>query len=181
MTLVEDILFISKADTGQFKLRFAVVDLYELVAQVLNSFQATAQRAQVELRADLPDDLPTIYADELRVQQVLGNLVNNAIKFTPPGGIVTISARANGPAVCLDVSDTGEGVPLEEQERLFERFYQSESTARSTAGGYGLGLAIAKLIVQQHGGRIWVQARPGQGSTFSFTIPLEPEARVITE
>jgi signal transduction histidine kinase len=181
MTLVEDILFISKADTGQFKLRFASVDLYELVAQVAKNFQATAQRAQVELHVSLPADLPTIYADELRVQQVLSNLVNNAIKFTPPHGCVTISTGTENDTVRVDVSDTGEGVPLEDQERIFERFYQSESTARSIAGGYGLGLAIAKLIVEQHRGRIWVQARPGQGSTFSFTIPLQPEARPAQE
>ena len=172
VTLVEDILFISRADTGQFKLRFDTVALPELVAQIIQGFQATAQQAQVELRVTLPADLPTVYADELRLQQVLGNLINNAIKFTPPLGIVIVSAAVAGDALRVEVSDTGEGIPIEEQTRIFERFYQSESMAHGTAGGYGLGLAIAKLIVEQHGGRIWVQSRVGSGSTFSFTIPL---------
>jgi signal transduction histidine kinase len=174
MTLVEDILFISRADTGQFKLRFDSVALPEMAAQLIQSFQAAAQRAQVELRLALPQDLPTVYADELRLQQVLGNLVNNAIKFTPPQGSVTVSASVAGDEMRIDVSDTGEGVPLDEQVRIFERFYQSESVSQAKAGGYGLGLAIAKLIVEQHGGRIWVRSRAGVGSTFSFTLPLRP-------
>jgi signal transduction histidine kinase len=172
MTLVEDILFISRADTGQFKLRFDTVALPELTTQVVQGFQAAAQQAQVELRVALPPDLPTVYADDLRLQQVLTNLINNAIKFTPPQGAVTISSNLRDDALCVSVTDTGEGIPVEEQSRIFERFYQSEPNTQGKAGGYGLGLAIAKLIVEQHGGRIWVQSRVGSGSTFFFTIPL---------
>lgn len=176
MTLVEDILFISRADTGQFKLRFVTVALRELVAQLFQNFQGEARAAEVELRTDMPEDFPPVYVDELRLQQVLSNLINNAIKFTPPGGTVTVSAAAVPGWLRVGVGDTGEGIPIEEQSRIFERFYQSESAAQGRAGGYGLGLAIAKLIVEQHGGRIWVDSRPGVGSTFSFTLPPRPPA-----
>jgi two-component system phosphate regulon sensor histidine kinase PhoR len=125
---------------------------------------------------DLPAGLPPVYVDELRLQQVLGNLINNAIKFTPPGGTVTVSADDVPGWLRIGVSDTGEGIAIEEQSRIFERFYQSESAAQGRAGGYGLGLAIAKLIVEQHGGRIWVESRPGAGSTFRFTLPPRPPA-----
>lgn len=178
MTLVEDILFISRADTGQFKLRFDTVALPELVAQVVHSLEGTAARAEVQLCAEVPDDLPAMCADELRLQQVLTNLVNNAIKFTPPNGTVRLSAAVEGDVVCVEVRDTGEGVPIEERERIFERFYQSGATARANTGGYGLGLAIAKLIVEQHGGRIWVESRLGSGSSFFVTIPLNAAAAV---
>jgi two-component system phosphate regulon sensor histidine kinase PhoR len=175
MTLVEDILFISRADTGQFKLRFAVMSLSELAEQLLKHFLPVAEHAQVHLKVHLPGDLPTIYADELRIQQVLSNLINNAIKFTPPGGTVSLHAVVDGPGLCVEVRDTGEGIPPEDRERIFERFYQAGTHARVQAGGYGLGLAIAKLIVEQHGGRIWVKSRPSVGSSFYFTLPrLDP-------
>lgn len=172
MTLVEDILFISRADTGQFKLRFDTVSLPELVAQVIHNLEAAAERAQVQLRVELPDDVPAMHADELRLQQVLSNLVNNAIKFTPPHGTVSLRAMVDRDVVRVEVSDTGEGIPIEEQERIFERFYQSDSTVSANTGGYGLGLAIAKLIVEQHAGRIWVESRPGSGSSFYVAIPV---------
>ncbi|HEX9057310.1 MAG TPA: PAS domain-containing sensor histidine kinase [Ktedonobacterales bacterium] len=178
MTLVEDILFISRADTGQFKLRFAKVAIPELVAQVVMNLRSMSQTAQVTLHIDIPEDLPQVYADDLRLQQVLTNLINNAIKFTPPGGCVTVSATRAGGALRVEVSDTGEGIPLEDQERIFERFYQSPSHASTKAGGYGLGLAIAKLIVEQHGGHIWVRSRPDGGSTFTFTVPFQQRASI---
>ncbi|HEV7126264.1 MAG TPA: PAS domain-containing sensor histidine kinase [Ktedonobacterales bacterium] len=172
MTLVEDTLFISRADTGQFKLRFDTVAIPDLIAQTVRNCLTAAQRAEVELCVRLPDALPTLFADEFRLQQVLSNLINNAIKFTPPHGVVTVRVEVWPSDLCIDVCDTGEGVPLEEQLRIFERFYQSASPTHIKTGGYGLGLAIAKLIVQQHGGRIWVTSGPNEGATFSFTIPL---------
>ncbi len=121
---------------------------------------------------DLDADLPGFCADELRIQQVLSNLVSNAIKFTPPQGRVVVRAIQEADSLRLAVSDTGTGISLADQDRIFERFYQAETGPQSKAGGYGLGLAIAKLIVEQHGGRIGVESQPGEGSSFSFTIPL---------
>lgn len=172
MTLVEDVLFISRADSGQFKLRLDTMSITDMVAQCLRNLRAPAQKAQVNLRVVLPDDLPTLYADELRLQQVLTNLVNNAIKFTPPRGTITIEASVDRSALRISVRDTGEGVPVEQQTRIFDRFVQLDADSQGAAGGYGLGLAIARLIVQQHGGRIWVRNAPEGGAIFTFTIPL---------
>jgi two-component system phosphate regulon sensor histidine kinase PhoR len=170
--LVEDILFISKADSGQFTLRLGEVDTVELVTQVLHGLQAVAQKARVGLVSQLELDLPAAHGDALRLQQVLTNLLNNAIKFSPQEGTVYLSARTEGDEVLFSVTDEGRGIPREDHARIFERFYQSESAARTRTGGYGLGLAIAKLIVEQHCGRIWVESEPGKGSTFYFTVPI---------
>lgn len=176
-TLVEDILFISKADSGQFTLRLGEVSVTKLVAQALQSLQTVADKAEVHLVASIPESLPPVEADELRLQQVLSNLLNNAIKFSAPGSEVHVAARVEDAEIRFTVSDHGKGIAPEDHQRIFERFYQSESGARERAGGYGLGLSIAKLIVEQHGGRIWVASTPGEGATFSFAMPLTP-ARV---
>lgn len=170
-TLVEDILFISKADSGQFTLRLGEVIVPALVAQVIHTLQSAAEKAEVTLIAEVAPALPVLRADELRLQQVLSNLLNNAIKFSPAGSRVSVSAAVEGDEVHFSVSDQGKGISLADQSRIFERFYQSESGARASAGGYGLGLSIAKLIVDQHTGRIWVESQLDQGSTFHFTIP----------
>jgi two-component system phosphate regulon sensor histidine kinase PhoR len=122
------------------------------------------------LESDVPADLPAILADRSRVEQVVLNLVHNAIKFTPAHGTITVSAQADQGALVVTVADTGVGVPEEEMPRLFERFYKADR-ARSSEGT-GLGLAIAKHIVQAHGGVIWVDSVVGKGSRFSFTLPL---------
>ncbi len=171
MTLVEDILFISRADTGEFKLRFDTVNVPDLVIHTAQNCRTAAEHAGVDLMIKLPEQIPTINADELRLQQVLTNLIHNAIKFTPPEGKITIQVEVWPNDICFDVCDTGEGVALDEQLRIFQRFYQSPNTVAGRSGGYGLGLAIAQLIVQQHGGRIWVTSAPPDGATFSFTIP----------
>jgi two-component system sensor histidine kinase BaeS len=113
-------------------------------------------------------------ADPLRVQRVLANLVQNALRHTPADGTIFISAREAGNAVQIDVSDTGEGLPAEETVRVFERFYRADRSRWRGSGGAGLGLSIAKGIVEAHGGRIWAENNDGQGATFSFTLPLEP-------
>jgi two-component system phosphate regulon sensor histidine kinase PhoR len=115
-------------------------------------------------------DLPEVLADAGRLQQVISNLVHNAIKFTPNSGSVTVSAEAHGDKVIVSIHDTGVGIPDEDIPRIFERFYKADR-ARS-GGGTGLGLAIAKHLVQAHGGQIWVKSKEGQGSTFYFSLPI---------
>lgn len=171
-TLVEDILFISKADSGQFTLRLGEVSVAPLVAQAIQSLQTVADKAEVRLTYDMPEPLPPIQADELRLQQVLTNLLNNAIKFSVAGSEVNVTARVEAAELLFTVADHGKGIAPEDHQRIFERFYQSEAGARARAGGYGLGLSIAKLIVEQHGGRIWVESIPGEGAAFSFSMPL---------
>lgn len=172
ITLVNDILFVSKADTGQFELRCAELDLADLIAQVLRDGGPSAARLDVKLRGRASRRFPRLWADAGRLHQVLMNLIHNALKFTPPGGSIAISARRAGDLAEISVTDTGCGVPFEDQPRVFERFYQSENALLVKHGGFGLGLTIAKLIVEQHGGHIWLESEPEHGSTFRFTIPF---------
>lgn len=172
VTLVEDIMLISKADSGQFTLRLGDVDPAILIQQSLQAVHPSAQQAGMRVVCSAEPTLPLLRADEARVRQVFGNLLGNAIKYSPENGVVRVYAQLNGDAVRFSVSDEGNGVPAADHARVFERFYQSENASASHYGGYGLGLAIAKLIVEQHGGRIWVESQEGAGATFCFTIPI---------
>ncbi len=175
-TLIEDVLLFSKADAGQFLLRLAPVDVALLAAGALQIAEQAAAKAQITLRVKGVEDVPTVYGDDLRLSQVLNNLLSNAIKFSAAGTSVTLSACHRGDEVEIAVADSGCGVAHDEQARIFERFYQGERSGRR-AGGYGLGLAIAKLLVEQHRGRIWVESEPNAGATFRFTVPVAPEAQ----
>ncbi len=170
--LVDDILFISRADTGRFELRCTDFWLKNLLLLVLREAEPHARKLGVTLESHVPPQFPKLWADEDRLQQVLRNLINNALKFTPPDGVITVRARQVDEMAEISISDTGCGIPFEDQSRVFERFYQSNNTLLVKHGGFGLGLTIAKLIIEQHGGHIWLQSAPEQGSTFTFTLPL---------
>ena len=178
ITLVEDITLISKADSGQFTLLLHDVDPATLIHQSLQTVQLGAQRAGVRFECEAEPALPLMRADDGRLRQVLSNLLGNAVKYSPEDGTVRVRAWPDGDAVRFSVSDEGMGVPAEDHARVFDRFYQSEDALRAHHGGYGLGLAIAKLIVEQHGGRIWVESHEGAGATFSFTIPFSGPSEV---
>jgi two-component system, sensor histidine kinase and response regulator len=128
------------------------------------------------LAQEIVPDLPTLYADEEKLLRTLVNLLGNAIKFTPAGGAVTLSARPSDTerVLLLSVTDTGEGIPAEAFARIFEKFGQVESRQAGRRMSTGLGLTFCKMVVEAHGGRIWVESELGQGSTFSFTVPLTP-------
>lgn len=175
MTIVEDILFMTRSDSGQFEIKPQKVNARVLAKQVVTSLKLQALKAAVILNKDIPTPAPLLYADPQRMQQVLNNLVTNAIKFTPPHGTVTIRVRPHPEQkekVLFSVIDTGDGIPPEDQPHVFERFYQSNHATQSKMGGYGLGLSIARLIVEQHGGEIYFESAPQQGTTFYFTAPL---------
>ncbi|HEX7736448.1 MAG TPA: ATP-binding protein [Ktedonobacteraceae bacterium] len=175
MTIVEDILFMTRSDSGQFEIKPQKTNSRVLAKQVVTSLKMQARKAAVILDKDIPDVAPLIYADQQRMQQVLCNLVTNAIKFTPPHGTVTIRVRPHpeqADKVLFSVIDTGDGIPPKDQPHIFERFYQSNHAMQSRMGGYGLGLSIARLIVEQHGGQISFESEPQQGTTFYFTAPL---------
>lgn len=175
MTIVEDILFMTRSDSGQFEIKPQKVNSRVLAKQVVTSLRLQARKAAVILNKDIPENAPLLYADPQRMQQVLNNLVTNAIKFTPPYGTVTIRVRLHpeqADKVLFAVIDTGDGIPPEDQPHIFERFYQSNHAMQSKMGGYGLGLSIARLIVEQHDGEISFESVPGQGTTFFFTAPL---------
>jgi two-component system phosphate regulon sensor histidine kinase PhoR len=131
--------------------------------------QVQAERANIVVHVECEEDLPRVQVDSQRLEQVLINLIHNAIKFTRPGGEVVLCAEAGPGEVRFSVRDTGVGIPAEEVSRIFERFYRVDKSR--TGRGTGLGLSIAKHIVEAHRGRIWAESREGQGSTFYFTIP----------
>lgn len=173
ISIVEDILFMTRSDLGQFAIRQQEVPLRALVRQVVASLQPQARKGEVVITQDIPTALPSLYIDPQRIIQVLNNLITNAIKFTPPGGTVTVRSRLyDSDFAMIAVSDTGFGIPYEDQQHVFERFYQSNHTQQSKMGGYGLGLSIAKLIVEQHDGTIGFDTIPNEGTTFYFTVPV---------
>jgi len=167
--MVQELLELSRIESGQAPLKLESVDVVAIVVPPTERLQPQAERAGLHTQFDLPPNLPPVLADVEQVRQVVTNLVHNAIKFTPSGGSVTISAQTAGEHVVISVRDTGRGIPAEDLPRIFERFYKADR-ARSS-GGTGLGLAIVKHIVQAHGGRIWAESVEGRGSTFFFTLP----------
>ena len=180
--LVEDLLLVSRADAGQMRLSRELTNIKEIVANAIEELELTARDNQITIDVDIASDFPPIYADAVRIQQVLRNLVSNSLHFTPPGGNVTIIARIINNAastsseeherlVEIQVRDTGCGIAPEHQQHIFERFYQVPLTHNGRSSGQGLGLAIVKMIVELHGGQVKVESAPGQGSTFSFMLP----------
>jgi two-component system OmpR family sensor kinase/two-component system sensor histidine kinase BaeS len=172
--LVDDLRTLSLAEAGQLPLVWEPVDVTELLADVGTSFSGQAEAAGIDLRIEA-DGAPykmTIIADVGRLDQVLGNLMANALRYTPAGGTITLRAEPANGGVRITVSDTGEGIPAEDLPYLFDRFWRSDRS-RSHAGGVGsgLGLAIARQLVQAHGGRIGVESQPGQGTTFTVELP----------
>ncbi|MGC8785876.1 MAG: ATP-binding protein, partial [Anaerolineae bacterium] len=170
--LINDLLDASRMESASLVLQKEPVQMYLAVQEVLADLQPLAEQAQITLTNHLTPDLPVVFGDKERLKQVVRNLVHNAIKFTPKGGHVTISATVEPGRIVVSVQDDGIGIPAEALPRLFERFYQVDSSSTRRAGGTGLGLYICKQIVTAHGGEIWVKSQVGKGSTFSFTLPL---------
>ena len=167
--LVEELLELSRIESGASPLRFEQLDVGALAHDAVKRFAQQAERAGLVLRADLPGEPLYIIGDGERLERALGNLVANAIKFTPSGGEISVAADAGDADVAISVRDTGIGIEPEQQARVFERFYKAD---RGRGSGTGLGLAIVKHIVQAHGGSVSVESRPGRGSPFTMHLPL---------
>jgi signal transduction histidine kinase len=167
--LIQDLLDVANIERGRLSLELRPEEPAQLALQALHMFELEATEHGIDVAAKLPTNLPLVAADGARIVQVLGNLVRNAIKFTPRGGRITIGAERCDGAVQFVVTDTGKGITPDNQARIFERYWQSSDGARTR--GSGLGLSIAKGIVEAHGGRLRVESVPGEGSTFSFTVP----------
>jgi two-component system phosphate regulon sensor histidine kinase PhoR len=169
--MANELLELSKIESGRFSLSFTPIAAGDLLHSAAQRMRVQAERAHVTLRVEYRDDLPSVQVDSQRLEQVLVNLIHNAVKFTRPGGEVTLLAEPIDGEVRFAVRDTGVGIPTEEVSRIFERFYRVD---KSRAGsGTGLGLSIAKHIVEAHQGKIWAESIEEQGSTFYFTIPQE--------
>ncbi len=174
--LIEDLLLASRADAGQLRLNREPVVLRDLLRDVLEELDLTAKDAKVSLETNLPADFPILVVDAMRMQQALRNLLCNALHCTPAGGHVTISAHvlsvqniaedAEQERIEIRVTDTGYGIASAYHERIFERFFQVPPSEGGRVSGQGLGLAIVKMIVELHGGHVWVESVPGEGCTF---------------
>jgi signal transduction histidine kinase len=170
--LVGDLRTLSQADTGELKLDFQPVAPAELLQQAQAAFEHQAAQKGVALAVETTHLLPSVRVDEIRLMQVLGNLVSNALRYTPAGGRIVLGAAANGDnSVALSVRDTGPGIAPEDLPFIFDRFYRADKARTAEGGESGLGLAIAKALVEAHGGALTVQSAPGQGSTFVIQLP----------
>lgn len=169
--IIDDLLDISRIEAGRQAFRFAEVDAGELVQTVCENFVGRIDSEAPDLVVDRADELPTVWIDPQRIEQVVTNLISNAFKFTPARGRVTVSVRPDGDGVEIRVSDNGIGIPPEEQERIFHRFYQVEDPLTRHCKGTGLGLSIVQRLLAAHGVTISVDSAPGSGSSFYFTLP----------
>jgi two-component system phosphate regulon sensor histidine kinase PhoR len=170
--LTDDLLMLSKMDADRLNLEISRLSVSQFVESCVETTQRPAAEKKLRISVHLPERMPDIAADRQRLAEILQNLLDNAIQYTPPGGQIMVSASADGDEVTISVSDTGIGIPQADQPRIFERFYRVDVARSREVGGTGLGLAIAKHLVEVHGGRIWVDSEVGQGSQFHFTVPI---------
>jgi two-component system phosphate regulon sensor histidine kinase PhoR len=168
--MVQELGELSRIESGEVTLLKKEIAIAEAIGHAVDRLGAQANRAGLKLQVDASANLPKVMVDEARIEQVLVNIIHNAIKFTPSGGRITISAKVKDTDILVSVSDTGVGIPPDDLPRIFERFYKADKSR--SGGGTGLGLAIAKHIVEAHRGRIWAESVEGRGSSFNFTLPL---------
>lgn len=173
--LINEILDLSKVEAGRVELVLEEFSLPDALSECLTLVNTLAMKKGIALESSVQEDVPTITADPTRFKQILYNLLSNAIKFTPDKGRVGIEARIKDGMVEIAVTDTGIGIEKDKQEKIFEEFYQVDNVYTRQHQGTGLGLSLTKKLVELHGGRIWVESEPGQGSRFRFTVPLHPK------
>jgi signal transduction histidine kinase len=174
--LVDQLLDLSRIESGELRLNRSPVPLHPLVREVLSEIEMARAHRGVRVADAVPDDLPPVLVDPERVHQVLFNLLDNAVRYTPPGGEVTVAAHGANGGCEVAVSDTGPGIAPEHLPRLFERFYRADAARSRGDGGTGIGLAIARSVVEAHGGRIRAESRLGHGSVFTFDLPVADAA-----
>jgi two-component system, OmpR family, phosphate regulon sensor histidine kinase PhoR len=170
--LTNDLLKLARIEAGKLEVQFSPVTVADLVDGCTETALLKAERKQIAMSVDVPPTFPPIRGDAALLHEVLQNLLDNAIQYTPSGGSVHVGAATSGREAVITVEDTGIGIPLADQERIFERFYRVDAARSREAGGTGLGLSIARHIVEAHGGHISVESEVGGGSKFSFSVPL---------
>ena len=175
-TLVDDVLSLARLESPEARLELTEVHLPEFLGVILRDWEKRLGAKSLQATLDAPDELPVIAADENRLQEVIYNLLDNAVKYSPPGGKVSLSARRVGDRVQISVSDEGAGIPAADLPRVFERFYRADKARSRQIGGTGLGLSIVKHIAQLHGGSVEAESEVGRGSTFKVLLPVVPPA-----
>ncbi|MBI4549279.1 MAG: PAS domain S-box protein [Ignavibacteriae bacterium] len=170
--LVRELLQLSKLESGKIELREEIVDIRKIIEATLQPFHLQFKEKSVALKARFESDLPPLIGDEQQFSWVISNLVNNALKYTDSGGSVDVIAKRGGQSILVQVRDNGKGIPQDHLDAIFDKFVQVKQSLASTPGSVGLGLAIAKEIVEMYGGKIWVESEVGKGSTFSFRLPI---------
>ena len=170
--LVSKLLYTSRLDSGEFSLNKLLLDLPQEVRRVAKRFAGRTEMHKIEI--DFPPDFPPVAADPEKVEEILTNLLDNAIKFTPRGGTITIKGEVSENEALVTVADEGIGIPLRDRDRIFDRFYRVEDDSTKSTRGTGLGLYICKTLIEAHGGRIWVEGELGKGSRFTFACLLKP-------
>ncbi len=171
--LINDLFELSQLETGQVKLQVEPVNLNDLVSDVVEAMQAQAKAKQIALSGQFSESLPIVQAELAKIQRVLYNLVQNAIRHTGPAGTISLETKAVPEGVQVDVIDSGEGISPDDLPRVFDQFFRGEKSRSRETGGSGLGLAIAKRIIEAHQGRIWVESQAGQGTRFGFVLPVD--------
>ncbi len=171
--LIDDLQELSMADAGELKLIKQPQDIARLIEETVTALQPKAAAKGLAMSTDLPDKLPKLNVDSHRIRQALHNLLDNATAHTGKGGQIKIAARHHNDEVDISVADTGEGIPPEDLPMIFERFYRVDKSRTRSTGGSGLGLTITRRLVEAHGGGITAESRPGEGSTFTITLPVE--------
>ncbi|HVQ38553.1 MAG TPA: ATP-binding protein, partial [Pyrinomonadaceae bacterium] len=174
--LVEDLQELALADAAQFSLNLQAVSVKEQAEQVARSLSPLASQRSVVVAVNLPNDLPFAAADPGRLKQILTNLLQNAIMHTPAGGSVTLSVRLDQSSIEVTIRDSGSGIAPQHLPQIFDRFFRTDESRSRATGGSGLGLAIVKQLVELHGGKVWVESRPGAGTTIRFTLPLTDDS-----
>lgn len=175
--IISDLLDVSRIESGRLNLEMGECSLHDILQTSYEGLKAAAASKSLQLRLHALPTLPSIWGDPSRLQQVVDNIVSNAIKFTERGGEIDISGEEKGDFLMVTVRDTGPGLTPDEQAKVFDMFYQADASTRRSAGGAGLGLAIARGIVNMHGGQISVQSEKGNGATFTFLIPRKREQK----
>ena len=163
---------LSKMDAERLELEFSRIGVGQFIESCVETVQHRAAEKDLRISVNMPERLPDVTGDRRRLAEVLQNLLDNALQYTLPGGLIMVSAEAEENEVVLTVSDTGIGIPRADQPRIFERFYRVDVARSREVGGTGLGLSIAKHLVDAHGGRIWVESEVGRGSQFHFSMPI---------
>jgi signal transduction histidine kinase len=172
--ILNSLLDLSRIESGNIRLKFEELDLRGPIEFILSSLKPQADARSIQFKMDIPEELPLVYGDRDKLEQILTNLVGNAIKFTPEGGEISVSAKPfeEEGMVAISVRDSGLGIPADQLDKIFEKFHQVEDSLRRSITGTGLGLAITKGLVEAQQGKIWVESEVGKGSTFTFTLPM---------